>query len=328
MKALYGFKSDLPPFRDRSPKEQVRILQSWGADTIFGGYTDENFVDAAHQQGMKVYAEFGCFQGEKWWTAVPESRPLLADGQLLEPIDWYYGVNPTVPTVRNQLLEQLATLVQNHEIDGLWLDFIRWPCRWENPTPKLLQSSYDQATIRRFASDTNLKYDEALAPAELLTNEEYRSKWIQWRVDQITSWVAEAREVVKRIRPAITLGLFGIPWRQSEHDGAIRTIIGQDYQALAQSIDIFSPMTYHLMCGQPVTWIEDVTTEIATLTQKPVVPIIQSVDHPAVLSAGEYQQALNAAETAGDGSIVFTLAGMLDAEKLKVTQELWQRKVG
>jgi len=325
MKALYGFKADLPPFRGRSPKEQVALLQSWGADSIFGGYANKHFVDAAHQQGLNVYAEFACFQGKEWWTKVPESRPLLADGTVLDPIEWYCGVNPSVPSVREELLERLATFIQTHEIDGVWLDFIRWPCRWENPEPKLLQSSYDQATIGRFAAERGLARGDEFTKTELLANRDYLHQWYQWRIDQISSWVAEARAVVKKTGRSITLGLFGIPWRQSDFDGAIHTVIGQDYKALAQSIDIFSPMTYHLMCGQTVPWIEHVTREIAAMTAKPVIPIIQSVNAPTVLQPAEYRQALKTAEMAAGGAIVFTMAGLLEDEKLAITKELWRQ---
>ena len=62
----------------KTPAEQVRLLQSWGNTVLFGGYRDPAFVDAAHEAGMAVYAELGCFAGERWWTEVPASRPITA----------------------------------------------------------------------------------------------------------------------------------------------------------------------------------------------------------------------------------------------------------
>ena len=77
--------------------------------------------------------------------------------------------------------------------------------------------------------------------------ERHETEWTAWRCEQITSWVAEARAVLKRIRPDGILGLFGVPWRLADHNGAIRKIVGQDYRALSQYVDVFSPMVYHLL---------------------------------------------------------------------------------
>ncbi len=147
MKALYGFTPTLAPFAEKSVKEQVALLKQWGCDAIFGGYDDPALVEELHAQGMKIYAEFACFQGKQWWKTIPASRPTLADGTLLDPIDWYHGVNPSEPTVREQLLAKLGTLVEEHELDGVWLDFIRWPCRgrWSHRAccvPPLMQQRY------------------------------------------------------------------------------------------------------------------------------------------------------------------------------------------
>jgi hypothetical protein len=63
--------------------------------------------------------------------------------------------------------------------------------------------------------------------------------------------VAAARLVVSCVRPGARLGLFGVPWCLTDHDGAIRHVIGQDYRALGGYVDVIviSPMVYHRMCG-------------------------------------------------------------------------------
>lgn len=324
IKAFYGFDEKLPPFADKSVQQQAALLQAWGATAIFGGYENPAFVDAIHEHGMQVYAEFGCFQGKRWWEEVPESRPTLADGTLLDPIEWYHGVNPSVPAVRERLLEELATLLERHELDGVWLDFIRWPCRWESTTPRLLQTSFDETTLHRFATDCGLEYTQLQTwRDEPNTQHDYANKWYHWRINQITSWVAQARTLVDTIRPTATLGLFAIPWRQQDFGGAIQTVIGQDFVALAPYIDIFSPMTYHLMCGQPVSWIGAVAEELTGLTGKQVGPIIQSVDHPMALSNDEYAEALASAVDGANAVIIFTLTGVIEGDRVDVTHKVW-----
>jgi hypothetical protein len=323
VKALYGFSPDLPPFVGKTPLEQVALLQSWGTTAVFGGYQNPDFIQAVHAAGMKIYAEFTCFLGADWWEKVPASRPIIHTGQPLEHEGWYYGVNPATSQVRQARLEALEKLLNDYALDGVWLDFIRWPCRWEGRQPYQPQTSFDPETLAKFSQDAGLELpqDDPVAAAQLILSG-YEPAWTAWRCEQITAWVAQAKAMLERMRPQAVLGLFGIPWRLTDHDGAILKIIGQDYQALAHYVDIFSPMVYHLMCDQSPDWIGAVTAEIQLLTGKPVWPIIQSVDKPRLLSAEEYGQALEVAlhHPASGGVLVFTLEGALVEAKLAMTK--------
>jgi hypothetical protein len=328
-KSLYGFSPDLPPFAGKAADEQVALLQSWGNTVVFGVYKDPAFVDAVHRAGMRIYAEYGCFVGERWWKDVPASRPVTDEGALLEADGWYYGVNPSVPQVRQERLEGLERLLTNYDIDGVWLDFIRWPCHWEVPQPYLPRTSFDAGTRARFAHDTGIDVsgDDTVAAAQEIL-QQHGEAWTDWRCAQVTSWVAAAKALIQRVRPGVTLGLFGVPWRRSDRDGAIRTIVGQDYCALgACGIDVFSPMVYHRMCGYGPDWIGEVVQEIHDLGGRPVWPIVQSVDEPEVLPAQEYAQALETAlqHPASDGVLVFTIKGALAEDKLEVTRAAFSR---
>ena len=321
-RSLYGYDPGLPPFSGKEPVEQVAVLQSWGCNAVFGGYESADFVAAAHNAGVRVFAEFGCFVGQRWWDQVPESRPVDAKGRPLEPEGWYYGVNPSVPAVRDSLLDELESTLERHAIDGIWLDFIRWPCHWEVPKPLLRQTSFDRGTLGRFRRDSGARFpaDVPERAAEAITVG-HQAEWNAWRCDQITSWVAQAKAVVRRARPDAVLGLFGVPWLKSDYSGAIIDVVGQDYAAFGPFVDIVSPMVYHAMCGFPVHWIAQVIDEIAALTGKAVWPIIQSVGEPMPLPTGEYASALalSLAHVATDGVVVFTIKGVLEAPKLEAT---------
>ena len=323
-KALYGFSPDLAPFVRLSPFEQVAWLQATGSNAIFGGYQDPAFVEAAHAAGMPVYAEFSCFVGREWWERIPGSRPLTAEGARLEAEKWYYGVNPAVTAVRVDRLAALERLLLDYAPDGVWLDFIRWPCQWGVPAPVLPRTSFDSDTLLLFRHDTGIRVptDDPQAAGRALLGR-YEAEWTAWRCAQITTWVAAARAVVRRVRPQAVLGLFGVPWGLAERDGAITKVIGQDYRALGQYVDIFSPMVYHRMCGEAIDWIATITEEVHALSGKPVWPIIQAVDEPATLPGEEYGRALDAAlhSTASEGVMVFTLEAATAGAKLAVTRE-------
>jgi len=327
VKSLYGFSPELTPFAGKTPTEQVALLRSWGNTVVFGGYQDPEFVEAVHAVEIKVYAEFGCFVGADWWDRLPASRPTTDEGRPLEKEGGYCGVNPSTPQARRERLEALEKLLTDYAIDGVWLDFIRWPCHWEVHDPYLPRTSFDPETLARFSHDTGIEIPaesaEGGVPAVARTLlEQHEAEWTAWRCEQITSWVAEARAVLKRVRPDGLLGLFGVPWRLTDYDGAILKIVGQDYRALGQYVDVFSPMVYHLMCGHPPGWISEVTEEIHELGGRPVWPIIQSVDEPTPLSAEEYGQAIDVAlhSDGSDGVLVFTMKGALNEAKLAVTK--------
>jgi hypothetical protein len=322
-RSLYGFSPELEPFAGQSVEEQVRTLQGWGITAVFGGYQDPSFCHAAHRAGLQVFAEFGCFCGQRWWTRAPASKPITDDGTPLEPEEWYFGVNPSTPEVRQEQLQALERLVVDRPIDGVWLDFIRWPCHWEVPAPVLPRTSFDPGTLARFQRDTGVQLPagRVSAVARIVLDRHWEA-WTAWRCEQITSWVALAKARIAHVRPDVILGLFGVPWRLGDHEGAILHVIGQDYGALGPYVDVFSPMAYHRMCARTTQWIAQVTEEIHTLSGKPVWPIIQSVNMPDALSAQEYGEALQTALhcPASAGALVFTMEAALDPAKLAVTQ--------
>ena len=227
---LYGFSPQLAPFRGLSAAESIALLREWGVQAVFGGYDNAAFVDAAHAAGLQVFAEFGCFVGERWWDRYPESRPVTADGRLMPKQGWYAGVIPTLPALRQELLAGLEKLVMEKDLDGVWLDFIRWPTRWESPDPALYQTSFDPRTLQRFQADTGIRIPTELKRPEeiaLWVLSEQGERWTAWRCEQITSFVRQAGEITKRAarRPCL-LGLFSVPWRTADFDGAIIRVMG------------------------------------------------------------------------------------------------------
>jgi hypothetical protein len=324
-RCFYGFSPDLPPFAGRMPQQQVAQLRAWGQTAVFGGYERADLVAAARAAELPVYAEFGVFQGEAWWRELPDSRPIMATGEPLSPEGWYHGLNPSLPALRERRLRDLERFLTRYDLDGVWLDFIRWPCHWEVRAPHLPLTSFDRGTLGGFAAACGFDIPEtspSAAAAQIL--ERYAAEWTAWRCQQITAWVAEARAIVDRVRPGVLLGLFGVPWRPDDYDGAIRRIIGQDYAALSAHVDVFSPMVYHHMCGQPVEWIDAVTRDLAGRTGKPIWPIIQSVDMPTPLSPAEFGAALQVALScpAADGVLVFKLQDVIAGPKLPVALQV------
>ena len=314
-RSIYGFSKSLPPFKGKSSEECVEILKSWGSNVIYGGHEDPDFVKAAHQAGMKVFAEIGIFVGERNWERYPESRPITSSGSAILKDKWYAGVTPTIDAVRAERLKAIRDLMKNHDLDGVWLDFIRWPCHWEVHCPRIEQTSFDPITVSKFQSSTGIRIPPALSKPEeiadwILSN--HADDWTSFKCDQITTFVEDARNVIKEFGEDKILGLFGVPWRD-DYDGAITRIIGQDYEALSRFVDVFSPMLYHRMCDRSVAWIGEVTADLSGRTGRPIWPVIQAVNEPDSLSDAEFNTALKTAVEArgSTGVIVFSLGHAL-----------------
>lgn len=315
MKSVYGLKSDGSQFSGLSSEQIANQLKEWGVTAVFGGYDNPELVKRLHQQGLSVYAELAIFAGEKYWNSHPESRPVTDKGLPLEKDEWYAGVCPNQDWLRKEKLSEIKKLCQNYALDGVWLDFIRYPCHWEVKQPRFDRTCFCKVCLTKFRKDTRIQIPNHLTTVSEIAEWLLKNKaveWNKWRANQITSFVHEAKKVIKQSRNLsgrnISLGLFGIPWRETDFNYAIIEYIAQDYRALAKDIDIFSPMVYHKMCGQEVGWITDITKYLVDVTKRPVVPIVQACSIPLGLDNLEFTQVLNAGlAEPSSGVIIFTL---------------------
>jgi hypothetical protein len=329
VKALYGLSLKEGAFRGKLPGQIAQTLEQWGVTAVFGGYKNSSLVAALHARGIQVFAEVGLFVGKNYWKRYPHSRPILSTGKPMAPEGWYYGVNPVIPEIRQHNLEKIRRLIERSPVDGVWLDFIRWPCRWEKPNPQLLQTSFDPITLESFQKDTGIHIPsglEAIPDRARWILQHHRETWTAWKCKQITQFVRQVREILNRAPRKVLLGLFGVPWRSTDFDGAIRHIIAQDYQALSAQVDVFSPMVYHKLCGKDVPWIAEVTTWVWEEVGKPVWPIVQAMDEPAPLTLQEFRQVVNTAlgASGSQGVIIFNVRA-LSPKKIEVVKEVFSR---
>ena len=139
-------------------------------------------IREAHKRGLEIHAWFNmvrCFNGSEQnvfdypghvMNRNPEwVRKVESDGQTT------YWLDPGIPEVQNYLSNVVIDLAEKYEIDGIQLDFIRYPSR---------------------AMDDDTTYNK------------YRSgrEEGQWRRDNITAIVKNISEVVNVIDPDIKLG--------------------------------------------------------------------------------------------------------------------------
>ena len=188
-------------------------------------------VEAAHKHGLEVHVWKITWNLEgapkEFVEKIREAgrTQVSATGQAL---NWLCPSHP-----KNVLLEleSILEIVANYDVDGIHLDYIRYPGS---------HACYCDGCRQRFVLTTRLQIDEWPA-AVLPKTGAHSEKYIKWRVQQITRLV---RLLHKRLRAAdpdikISAAVFG--W----YPGCI-TSIGQDWIAWAKSgyLDFVCPMNY------------------------------------------------------------------------------------
>jgi len=328
MKIAYGLTNHIPAFRDQTPRQIGDRLRAMGCDGVFLKHLRHDWVDGLRAAGLAVYVSQPVFLAtDDLWTRFPNSRPVLPDGSPAPVQEWYRPALPTDDGLRAYRLAQLAETLTALPVDGVWLDFIRWPARWEAPALHLYHSSFDERTVGRFAAETGHAIPVYLSTPEIahLLLHELTDDWLAWRSRQIASFVEEARSLVDRLRPGARLGLFTVPWTGDEgldHTGMEQAhirIVGQDPALLGPLADVLSPMVYHRLCGRDPAWPGQVTARLAAQVPCAVWPIVEALPDDAGYSRAEFARALSSAgQAGGEGVIVFKVEGLLaDAGKVE-----------
>ncbi|UCD29966.1 MAG: family 10 glycosylhydrolase, partial [Planctomycetota bacterium] len=120
-----------------------------------------------------------------WYDQKGRRQPLLQRGKA-----WYVSLNPCLPEVRSHLVKVFEEIVQKYPVDGLHLDYIRFP---SEISPKGSDYPYDRKTLALYKKATGK------------SPQQDRTRWIRWRTEQVTQLVREIRGMMRRIRPKTKL---------------------------------------------------------------------------------------------------------------------------
>jgi hypothetical protein len=319
--AIYGFNWKDKYFEGKDINQIVQELKGRGVNALFGDYRNKEMIKALHKNNMYFFVEISIFVGKNYWEKYPESRPINAKGEKISKIKWYAGLCPNQEDLRKEKVAKIKQLITDYEVDGIWLDFIRYPCHWEVPEPVLEQTCFCDECLMIFQKETKISIPQNLKTtknkAEWLLKE-HEKDWTEWKCRRITSLVKDVRKIIKQNKPEVILAMFTVPWKTGDHNNAIKKIIGQDYSALAEYVDIFSPMVYHKMCSRSKKWIADITDYVAQLTGKDVLPIIQTRD----IAEQEFSKMLDTVTgSKAKGVIIFNSRHLLPEEMLSILEK-------
>jgi hypothetical protein len=324
IKGVYGAPADVS---DDSPFRKGAIAESSGVSAVFVS-PKQNVVRWYKEQGFKVFVSVNAFGGKGAWEKYPDSRPVKANGKKLGEDKGDKGQEGTCPTHvkwredRLRHIRYLADVIGKDEgIDGIWLDYIRYPGFWETARPDIPDTCYCSRCLKKFQTDRKLRIPSGMKTAEaaLWIKKNCSHEWMEWKKEQINSFVRDVKGILAQHQEKITLGLFTVPWRKGEQDDAVSYLLAQDVFRLSQIADVISPMLYHKMCGKDSDWVGRMTEYYAETAGCSVWPIIQSHD----IAPEEFGKAAeNCGKAGADGMLVFSYGGIKDSKF--ETKRMWE----
>ena len=206
-------------------------------------------VKLAHERGMELHAWVWTFAAvnQRHNTILNLPRNYLGPVLSRHP-DWaatdhegsrfHYSsgkifLDPANPEVRSYLLSLLTEIATDYQVDGIHLDYIRYP--FQSPTGKMTYG-YGTAAREQFKAQTG--YD----PMQLDPYHPLWSKWTEFRIEQVDSFVATVSQNLQQLRPELTLSTAVFPMPKRERLFKIQqnweNWVGNEW------IDLLMPMTY------------------------------------------------------------------------------------
>lgn len=194
-------------------------------------------IKKCRENGLQVYAWFNVY---RVWGGGKPSNPEHIVNKHPEWLNKSYDgktssndgifLDPGIPEVRQYTVKVLADLLSKYDVDGIMLDFIRYPDRnW----------GYSDIAVARF----NKAYGRTGKPdPKDLT-------WARWRREQVTAMVREIYKEINRQKPHVLLAAATVPWGPCQSEWT-RTdafaYVFQDWRAWMEEgiLDVNMPMNY------------------------------------------------------------------------------------
>ncbi len=184
---------------------------------IFACVNDELdlWIKEAHKRNMKVHAWFQTFyignapinSSSKHmlamypqWANVQKQNVLSSEIIPCSSEHAGFFLDPANPDVQTFLLALVSEVVTNYDIDGINLDYIRYPRSSPSNYFGYVQTNWGYSTYAR----GEFKKLYAIDPVDLDTSMPMWNRWVDYRQSKITDFVIKARQV-KTTKPNILL---------------------------------------------------------------------------------------------------------------------------
>jgi uncharacterized lipoprotein YddW (UPF0748 family) len=198
-------------------------------------------IEESRSRGIALHAWVNVLPA--WWGGAPPKN--LAQLYHAHP-DWfwydqngtraplqprfYVSLNPCLPEVRYYLVSVFADILARYPVDGLHMDYVRFPCESPViPSGSGIDYPRDARTVARYETEVGKAPDAD------------RAAWTKWRNDELTKLVRAIRAMQRELRPkaALSAAVGSDPEHHYQHYFQdVRTWAGEGL------IDLFVPMNY------------------------------------------------------------------------------------
>ncbi|MEZ2317518.1 MAG: family 10 glycosylhydrolase [Microcoleus sp.] len=212
----------------------------------------ESGVKLAHERGMELHAWIWTFAtGNKRHNTLigkPSSYPgpvlsaypnwanIDNKGRIQHINDGKFYLDPANPEARSYLLRIINEIASRYKVDGLQLDYIRYPFQDDNAG---FTYGYGAAARQQFQQLTGVD------PMRISPNDgNLWRQWVEFKTNQINSFVGEVSQLLRRNYPRTILSVAVFPHPPSQRIYKIQ----QNWEVWARQgiVDLIVPMTYAL----------------------------------------------------------------------------------
>ncbi|MEI6444436.1 MAG: family 10 glycosylhydrolase [Nostocales cyanobacterium ELA583] len=241
---LETINASYPIYPSQVAPQQNPLIRGWNPL--------ESAVKLAHARGMELHAWVWVFAaGNSRHNQIINVSPDYLGPVLAANPDWANYDNkgniipvgqtkpfldPANPQVREYLIKLYTEIVTNYQVDGIHLDYIRYP--FQDPFVGRTYG-YGKAARAQFKQQTGID------PLNISPTQ--RDLWQQWtafRTQQVDSFVAELSQTLRKKRNTLILSVAVFPLPEYERIEKIQ----QHWEVWARrgDIDLIMPMTYAL----------------------------------------------------------------------------------
>ena len=225
-------------------KEQNPLIRGWNPL--------EEAVKLAHERDMELHAWVWTFAaGNQRHNEILNLNPNYPGPVLAAHPDWANYDNlgnmipvgqskpffdPANPEVRQYLLKLYEEIVTKYKVDGLQLDYIRYP--FQDPSAGRTYG-YGKAARAQFQQLTGVD-PVNISPSQA----DLWQKWTKFRTEQVDSFVAQVSQQLRQKQPNLILSVAVFPLPEQERIQKIQ----QNWETWARrgDVDLIVPMTYAL----------------------------------------------------------------------------------
>ena len=206
-------------------------------------------IELAHDRGMEIHAWIWTFaavnQRHNEILNLPRNYlgPVLSkhpEWAMTDRRNNYFHhssgkvfFDPANQEVREYLQSLITEIATNYDVDGIQLDYIRYP--FQSHTGEI-NYGYSIAARQKFRSQTGID------PAKLRPGGILWSEWTEFRTEQVDSFVAEVSQNLREFRPELTLSTAVFPMEKGDRLYKIQQ--GWEKWVANEWIDLLVPMTY------------------------------------------------------------------------------------